>query len=204
MNELNRALGDISSIRRQMARSTEFRGYGPATLAATGLIAVLAAGIQAVLLPDPAAHIASYLSIWICTAGLSAALTGIQMYTRTRRMHSGMSQEMMHMAVEQFLPSVGAGLLITLVLVRYVPSALWMIPGIWQVIFSLGVFSSCRFLPRPMLAAGVWYLLTGLVCISLGGNRALSPWAMGIPYGAGQLLVAAILLFSAHEATDES
>ena len=204
MNELNRALGDISSIRRQMARSTEFRGYGPATLAATGLIAVLAAGIQAMLLPDPAVHISAYLSIWICTAGLSAALTGIQMYTRTRRMHSGMSQEMMHMAVEQFLPSVGAGLLITLVLVRYVPSALWMIPGIWQVIFSLGVFSSCRFLPRPMLAAGAWYLLTGLVCISLGGNRALSPWAMGIPYGAGQLLVAAILLFSAHEGTDES
>ena len=204
MNELNRALGDISSIRRQMARSTEFRGYGPATLAATGLIAVLAAGIQAILLPDPAAHIWSYLSIWICTAGLSAALTGIQMYTRTRRMHSGMSQEMMHMAVEQFLPSVGAGLLITLVLVHYVPSALWMIPGIWQVIFSLGVFSSCRFLPRPMLAAGAWYLLTGLVCISLGGNRALSPWAMGVPYGAGQLLVAAILLFSAHEGTDES
>ena len=204
MNDLNRALGDISSIRRQMARSTEFRGYGPATLAATGLIAVLAAAIQAVFLPDPAAHISTYLSIWIGTAGLSAALTGIQMYTRTRRMHSGMSQEMMHMAVEQFLPSVGAGLLMTLVLVRYVPAALWMIPGIWQVIFSLGVFSSCRFLPRPMLAAGAWYLLTGLACIALGGNRALSPWAMGIPYGAGQLLVAAILLFSAHEGTDES
>src|SRR5882757_629379 len=204
MNDLNRALGDISSIRRQMARSTEFRGYGPATLAATGLIAVLAAGIQAMVLPDPAAHISTYQSIWICTAGLSAALTGIQMYTRTRRMHSGMSQEMMHMAVEQFLPSVGAGLLITVVLVRYVPAALWMIPGIWQVIFSLGVFSSCRFLPRPMLAAGGWYLLTGLACIALGGSRALSPWAMGIPYGAGQLLVAAILLFSAHEGTDES
>jgi hypothetical protein len=204
MNDLNRALGDISSIRRQMARSTEFRGYGPATLAATGLIAVLAAGVQALLLADPASHISTYLSIWICTAAVSAALTGVQMYTRTRRMHSGMSQEMMHMAVEQFLPSVGAGLLITIVLVRYVPAALWMIPGIWQVIFSLGIFSSCRFLPRPMLAAGAWYLLTGLACIALGDSRALSPWAMGIPYGAGQLLVAAILLFGAHEGTDES
>ncbi len=204
MNDLNRALGDISSIRRQMARTTEFRGYGPATLAATGLIAFLAAAVQALWLPDPAGHISSYLSIWICTAVLSAALTGVQMYTRTRRMHSGMSQEMMHMAVEQFVPSVGAGLLITIVLVRYVPAALWILPGIWQVIFSLGVFSSCRFLPRPMLAAGVWYLLTGLVCIALGGSRALSPWAMGIPYGAGQLLVAGILLFSVHEGEDES
>jgi len=34
--------------------------------------------------------------------------------------------------------------------------------------------------------------------------RAFSPWAMGIPYGAGQLLVAAILLFSAREAEDEN
>jgi hypothetical protein len=204
VNELNRALGDISSIRRQMARSTEFRGYGPATLAATGLIAFLAAAVQAVFVPDPVNHISSYLSVWIWTAVLSAALTGVQMYTRTRRMHSGMSQEMMQMAVEQFLPSAGAGLLITIVLVRYVPAALWMLPGIWQVIFSLGVFSSCRFLPRPMLAAGAWYLLTGLVCISLGGGRALSPWAMGIPYGAGQLLVAGVLLFSTHEGGDES
>jgi hypothetical protein len=204
VNELNRALGDISSIRRQMARSTEFRGYGPATLAATGVVALLAAAIQALFVPDPVNHISTYLSVWIWTAVFSAGLTGVQMYTRTRRMHSGMSQEMMHMAVEQFLPSAGAGLLITIVLVHYVPTALWMLPGIWQVIFSLGVFSSCRFLPRPMLAAGAWYLLTGLFCIALGGGRALSPWAMGIPYGAGQLLVAGVLLFSTHEGGDES
>jgi hypothetical protein len=87
---------------------------------------------------------------------------------------------------------------------QIVTSAFWMLPGIWQVIFSLGVFSSCRFLPRPMLAAGAWYLLTGLVCIALGGVRALSPWGMGIPFGAGQLLVAGILFFTAQEGGDES
>jgi hypothetical protein len=46
MNDLYKALGDISSIRRQMASTTEFRGYGPATLAATGIFAILAAGAQ--------------------------------------------------------------------------------------------------------------------------------------------------------------
>jgi hypothetical protein len=203
MDDLNKALGDISSIRRQMARSTEFRGYGPATLAGTGVLAVSAAGLQAVWLPDPANHISAYLSIWIWTAILSAASIGVQMYTRTRRIHSGMADEMIRMAVEQFLPSVGAGALITIVLLRYVPAALWMLPGIWQVIFSLGVFSSCRFLPRPVAAAGAWYLLTGLVCIALADSRALSPWAMGIPYGAGQLLVAGILLLSTKGGSDE-
>jgi hypothetical protein len=74
MNDLNKALGDISSIRRQMAQSGEFRGYGPTTLASTGVLAMAAAGAQALWLPDPANHIAGYLSIWIGTAAMSAAL----------------------------------------------------------------------------------------------------------------------------------
>jgi hypothetical protein len=203
MNDLNKALGDISSIRRQVARSTEFRGYGPATLAATGCIAILAAGLQAVWLPIPANRIPVYLAIWVSTAILSAALIAVQTITRSKRMHSGMADEMIRMAVEQFLPAAGAGALLTIVLVGSVPSALWMLPGLWQITFSLGVFSSCRFLPRPMAAAGAWYLLTGLTCIALADGRSLSPWTMGVSYGVGQLLVAGVLYFTAQESSDE-
>ena len=204
MNDLNKALGDISTIRKQMARTTEFRGYGPATLAATGAFAVLAAIVQKLWVQDPVSHIQAYLGIWISTAVLSATLSGAQMYARSRRLHSALSDEMIRMAVEQFLPSVGAGLLLTIVLLYYVPANSWILPGMWQVIFSLGVFSSCRFLPKPMIAAGVWYLFTGLACIAMAGNRALSPWAMGIPFAVGQLLVAAILLFNTSEDCDEA
>ncbi len=203
MDDLNKALGDISSIRRQMARMTEFRGYGPATLATTSALAVTAAGAQALWMADPANHVSAYLATWISTAILSAALIGSQMLARTRRIHSGIADEMIRMAVEQFLPSAGAGVLMTVVLVWYVPGALWMLPGIWQIVFSLGIFSSCRFLPRPMVAAGAWYLFTGLFCISLADTRAFSPWAMGVPYGAGQLLIACILLFNRPEIEDE-
>jgi len=202
MNDLHRALGDISSIRRQMARSTEFRGYGPATLAATGLFALAAALLQAVFVRDPAHHIAAYLVIWDTTAVLSASLIGIQTWLRTRRVHSGMADEMLHMAIEQFVPSVGAGVLLTISIVRFVPAVSWMLPGLWQVTFSLGVFASCRFLPRAMPLAGAWYLLSGLTCIALGDIRALSPWAMGIPYCGGQLLVAAILFLNARKDSD--
>jgi hypothetical protein len=204
MNDLNKALGDISSIRRQLAHSTEFRGYGPATLAATGVFAMVASVAQGIWLPDPVRHVSAYVALWIATAVLSAALTGVQMLTRSRRIHSSLSDEMIRMAVEQFLPSVGAGLLLTIVLLHYVPSAAWMIPGMWQVIFSLGVLSSCRFLPRPMIAAGLWYLLTGLSCIAMGDSRALSPWSMGVSYGMGQILVAVILLRTASEDEDEA
>jgi hypothetical protein len=204
MDDLNRALGDISSIRQQLARSTEFRGYGPATLAATGIFAIAAAAAQALWLPDPQKHITSYLSIWIVTALVSAVLIGVQTVTRAHRMHSGIANEMIYMAVEQFLPAAGAGTLLTLVLSQYAPSAMWMLPGLWQLIFSLGIFSSCRFLPRAMVAAGMWYLLAGLTCIALGDSRAFSPWTMGVSFGAGQFLAAGILFFSASEGSHES
>lgn len=204
MDELNKALGDISNIRRQVARETEFRGYGPATLAATGVFALIAAIAQDHWIPQPATHAPQYAGLWCSTAFASIALAGVQMYSRSRRIHSGLSDEMIHMAVEQFLPAVGAGLLLTLVVLRTIPMLEWLLPGLWQVTFSLGIFASCRFLPRPIVFAGLWYLFTGLLCIGLGGNRALSPWAMAIPFGAGQMLVAGILFFCAKESSDES
>jgi hypothetical protein len=186
-----------------VARSTEFRGYGPATLAATGLFAAAAGAVQALWLPDPANRAVAYLAIWISTAIVSAALIGTQMRARTHRVHSGLANEMILMAVEQFLPAAAAGALLTFAIMRFVPGVVWILPGLLQIVFSLGVFSSCRFLPRPMLAAGAWYLATGIVCISLAGNRALSPWAMAVPYGVGQFLVAGILFFTTREADDE-
>jgi hypothetical protein len=42
MSDLNQALVDIRSIRRQVAITTEFRGYGPLTLSTTAVLAVLA------------------------------------------------------------------------------------------------------------------------------------------------------------------
>ena len=39
MSELQKALSEISAIRGHLARGAEFRGYGPSTLAATGLLA---------------------------------------------------------------------------------------------------------------------------------------------------------------------
>ena len=80
-----------------------------------------------------------------------------------------------------------------------------MLPGLWSVLFSLGVFASCRFLPWQMFAVGAWYLAAGLICLWVAaGHHALLPWAMGIPFGIGQLLVAAVLRFGFEDAVEEN
>lgn len=203
--DLYKALSEIDAIRAQMARAMEFRGYGPATLAITGLLALLAAALQSYWLKNPAHEIGSYLAIWITTAAVSLTIISVETIARTRRVHTGIAKEMIHSALEQFLPAIVAGLLLTLVLARASPQSLWMLPGLWQVLFSLGVFSSCKFLPRPMFAVGVWYLAAGLTCLAVGsGDWALSPWSMGVPFGVGQLLVAAVLQLGYRNCHEES
>jgi len=204
MDDLNKALTDLSHIRRQMARTTEFRGYGPATLAATGVVAVIAAAAQAKWVPDPAHEVRGYLAVWFATAVVCGGIIAVQMHTRARRMHSAMADEMIRMAVEQFFPALVAGLLVTMVLMHFVPRAAWMLPALWQLIYGLGVFSSCRFLPRPVMLGGAWYLLTSLVCFAFGDARALSPWIMGLAYGAGQMVIAAALYAGAEGANDDA
>jgi hypothetical protein len=200
MKDLDEALAEITAIRTQMARGTEFRGYGPVTVAATGLLALVAGAIQAIWLPDPAAHVVGYLALWIATAALSAILIGAEMVARTRRIHSGLADEMIHAAVEQLIPAGVAGTLLTFVLFRFAPESLWMLPGLWQIVFSLGVFASCRSLPRPMFAAAVWYLAAGLACLAwANGAHAFSPWAMAVPFAVGQLYMAAVLYRSIGE-----
>jgi hypothetical protein len=194
MQDLREALADINAIRAQVARGTQFRGYGPKSIAAGGLLAILVATIQSIFWSDTERTGSTFLAFWIPVAVLAAILAACETVVRSQRIHLNLSRSMMQSALEQFLPSVVVGSLLTVVLARAVPDEVWMLPGLWEVSFSLGIFASCRLLPRPLFAVGLWYLVCGLTCLALGsGTRLLSPWAMGIPFGVGQLLVAAVL-----------
>jgi len=183
-------------IREQLAQSTEFQGYAPLTLAGTGVFALLVAAAQGIWLPEAATNMRLFISLWVGTAVLCVTVIAIETIRRSRLAHGGFATAMLQSALEQFLPAIIAGGLLTVALLEVTPQNLWMIPGLWHIVFSLGVFASRRFLPRPIFWVGVWYLACGLVCLALAAPaHSVSPWAMGIPYGIGQLLVAGILQY---------
>ena len=65
------------------------------------------------------------------------------------------------------------------------------------MLFSLGIFASCRLLPKATFWAAVYYLVAGVAALAMGREEAaLSPWAMAGTFGVGQLLTAAILYFT--------
>jgi hypothetical protein len=194
MLDLDRALTDIRAMKSQLARGTVFRGYGPATFAVTGMLALTAAWTQARWIEDPATDLFAYIGLWAATAVVSTIIIAIEVVTRSRRVHSGLADEMVIAAAEQLLPAMVTGALLTFVVMRFAPQSAWMLPGLWQIVLSLGAFASCRSLPAPLFAVGVWYLATGLACLAFAsGENAFSPWAMGAPFTIGQFLAALLI-----------
>jgi hypothetical protein len=192
--ELREALTQITEIRLQLARTEVFRGYRAMPVAFSGVVALLAGLVQAVAIADPMAGVDEYLSLWIGAAVVSGLAAGLEMMVRARNAASTMTHEMTRLALEQFCPCLVAGALLTIVLVRAAPESVWMLPGLWQIVYSLGIFASCRLLPRATFWVAAFYLVTGLTVLALArGDASLSPWAMALPFGAGQLLAAAVL-----------
>jgi hypothetical protein len=197
MQDLDKALADIVAIRSQLAAGTAFRGYGPAAMAATGGVALVTAVLQFSWLDDPTNHPLACFLGWATAAALSALMIWVEMQARSRRHHSGLADAMIHQAVEQFLPSAAAGLLLAAMLWKFAPETLWLLPGLWQLLISLGVFASVRSLPRTVALGGAFYFLAGFMVLFLAsGNHELSPWTMGLPFAIGQSLMAAILYFA--------
>lgn len=195
--EVHEALTQITEIRAQIARTETFRGYRSLTVACSGLIAVLASLLQSSFIVSPYETIDSYLLLWVGAAALCLSITGLEMAYRGYYSRSDWSRRLTWMAVEQFLPCVIAGALLTCGMVCFARETLWLLPGLWSILFALGVFASCRILPRQLIWSGVYYLVAGTCCIALArGPHAFSPWAMIGTFGIGQTLTAIILYFT--------
>jgi hypothetical protein len=139
-----------------------------------------------------------FLIVWIVTAVAAGFLIGVEAFTRWRRIHSNLADEMIHAAIERFLPVGAAGALIGWFSLASSQARSGSSPAYGQVLVGLGLFSAAFLLPRGLALAGAWYVVAGLGVIALAAtDKTLSPWHMGLPFAIGQALVAGILQWSA-------
>ena len=192
--ELADAMSQIADIRRTLAQTETFRGYRSLTVAWTSLFAMLGAAIQICLVPAPLETPARYLTVWIGLAIVGLIVSGGEILIRARRSQSSLTRQLSWLAVEQFLPCVFVGGAVTWGIASYAVEQLWLLPGLWSLIFGLGVFASARLLPREVTWVAIWYLLGGCVAFGLArGPAACSPWAMVATFGIGQAAMSGIL-----------
>jgi len=195
--ELTDALAQITEIRQHISRTEVFRGCRWLTVGFSGLTAFIAATIQGCYIAEPQQQLPQYLMLWIGAAALSVAVVGAEIVLRMRAAPSSVVRETTRMAVEQFIPCLVAGGAVTAIIVRRATDAAWMLPGLWAVIFSLGMFATYRLLPRAVFWVGMFYLACGAIALADGRDGIpLSPWVMGLTFGVGQLSLATIFYFS--------
>jgi hypothetical protein len=190
MHDIDSALDDISRIRDQLAAGTRFDGLAPKAVAFTGVVALALAAWQS-------SEGDENLVAWVWLAAMSAALIGTEAIIRARKQHRAMADRLLNTTLQRFLPMAMAGAIIGLVILVRLPEHARLLPGLWQLLMAVGIFAVLGNLPRQMLFAGVFYFLSGTLCLVLsGGDAGGTPWLMGIPFGCGQLLVAVILQLS--------
>lgn len=188
------ALSQISEIRLRIAQTETFRGYRSATVAFSGVLALAGAAVQKLWIPEPADHVHAYLGLWIGIAAVCVATVAAELAVRSYLARSLLARQLTMLAVGQFVPCMIGGALLTYAVAKFAPESVWLLPGVWSIMFSLGVFASWRLLPRAMFWVAVYYMGAGMVCLVLSqGDAALSPWAMAGTFGVGQLATAAIL-----------
>lgn len=176
---LERALSEISEIHAQVLRSFVFRGYRAAPMALTGLLALAAALAEPALYaePTPAAHARYWVGICLVAVGLVGGDLCFQLSTG----RSGPVRRCLPVLL-QFAPVLLAGALLHLLLIDRTPE---LLPGLWSMVYGLGLFCLRPHLPRSTGWVGLGFVLGGAALLAAAGPEP-SPWGLGLLFGIGQ------------------
>ncbi len=193
---IDQALEDLAEIRSSLNRAETFRGYRSASILATSIMAWAGCLLQSRWVQPESIELGDFLTLWIRIALFCAVLSFGEVVVRYWR--SGpMFRHMTRSAVGPMIPALLSGLALTVIIAWAAPEVGWMLPGLWAIVYGLGVAASARFLPKLVSLVALYFVLCGLVCIVLSARGwAYSPWLMGVSFGGGQMLTAAILYWA--------
>ncbi len=190
--DVNKAADQISEIHRHLVKSEVFYGFKPVILLLVGLTAIAAAVVQSWLMP-PAADVIFLIQWMIVGCIIIVIIYGNIIYNYLKSGSNYEIHQMMRVCM-QFVPSLVAGSIITGVLFLLQTPAVAFLPGIWAIIFGLGIFSMRPYLPRFIGWSALFYLLAGgLLLYLVRYNLSYSPWGMGLTFGVGHLFASLIM-----------
>lgn len=195
MTEVGRALEQIAEIHEHLAKGEIYRGWRSVPVACSGVVGLIAAASQPVAFGGPDG---GRFTIYWVAVGAAALLVGcseiawhyVMRATSTERRRTAQ-------VLGQFLPALVAGALVTVALVRLGPEFVRLLPGMWALLFGVGIFSARPYVPRASGWVALYYWTAGLVLLWASREvNVLSPWTVGGTFGAGQLFAAAVLYWN--------
>jgi hypothetical protein len=186
---LDDALDQLDAIHSHLARAETYRGYSPAALSLSGVGGLVAALAQPwAVAEEPLAFVRYWLLVAAGCALLAGSVTVLGYFAR----EDGFGRRRTRTVLGQFLPSLLVGGALTLALSR-LGSGVALLPGLWSLVYGLGVAASLPYLPRATGWVAAWYFAWGALLLLVTEAPVPAGWSVGVPFGLGQLLAAMVL-----------
>jgi hypothetical protein len=187
------ALRQLDDIHDHVMRAEVYRGFQAPGVAAVGILGLVAAVVQPLIAGADGPH--GFVLYWVVVALVGGLLGGSgAVYTYLYR-EDDFARRKTRRVVLQFLPCLAAGACVTASFTLGGPTVVPFLPGVWAVLFGLGMMAVRPYLPRPIglvawfyLVAGSWLLLRAAAVPELSGL------SVGGVFGFGHLATAAVLL----------
>jgi hypothetical protein len=196
------ALSQISEIHEHLAKSEVYRGFRSLPVALSGVCGLAAASVQTRLVPPDDAPRA--LTYWLVVAAVGGILGGSEIVYNYLFRDDPFARRRTRKVVGQFVPCLAAGAAITWGVVRWSEALIPVLPGLWAIVFSLGIFAARPYLPRAIGWVALYYLAAGLRLLWLApAAGSLWGWHLGGTFGVGQF-AAALVLYWNLERTDHA
>ena len=186
--EVERAIADLAEVRDRLASVQEFRGYSASAAALSGLMAVMAGGIQWMIAPAPQTPdaVGRYLEIWFVCLALALAINYgalLAWYVRIAGRHERSQTRTVGVAI---IPAIALGAVLSLAMIAH--GMPWLLPGIWYASYGIGLFSSRAMLPRGViLVASAFGIAGAALILTLDTSLPLRFWVMPLGFGFGQM-----------------
>ena len=195
------ALAQISDIHAHLAKGEVYRGFRSLPVALSGAVGLLAAVVEPRFVA--AGVSAVQVRYWLCAAIVCGLIGGGPTIVNFLWRDDAFARRRTLRVLGQFAPALVAGWGITLAISRFHQGPTFLLPGLWSVVFGLGVFAARPYLPRATGWVALHYLLTG--CGLLWCGEAVAPlfgWAVGGTFGAGQAAAALVLFWNLERRDD--
>jgi len=193
VTELERALADIAEVRERLAVAQRFRGYSALAAAISGLFAVVAGAVQALLIGTPAnAHDGRvYFAIWfVCCAASVAVNYGAiaQWFVNDASARERWQTRTVGLSI---LPAVILGAALSFGVLRVQEFSL--LPGVWFGCYGVGLFASRLTVPRAVLPIAGAFVAIGAALLFAPPSLSLQWWIPAVGFGIAQLMIAVLV-----------
>jgi hypothetical protein len=199
MADVSRAVEEIARIHTHLASREIFHGWRAIPVATSGLIGLTAALVLSTATAPVDAW--DFVRTWLVVALLALSAGCAEIIWRYARTASDFDRRRSRAVMRQFLPSLAAGAVLSVTLVRLDPAFVVALPGAWALTFGLAIFAASPGLPPKSTWAATYYAVAGVALLVFAPSGLPAPWTVGGVFGLGQLFAAVLVYVEAGRLT---